>query len=103
MHKLEDCSAHDFAAYENDIKQTKILHEKLISQDSRDSALKSQIIRIEIYSCYMFQKKKILLFGLCQFQLEKHLSIYSGPISTINFSGHTDRIVRNPQTSFSLR
>ena len=103
MVKLGACSAHDFAAYENDIKQTKIRHEKLISQDSRDLALKSQIIRIEIYSCYMFQKKKILSFVLCQFQLEKHLSIYSGPISTINFSGRTDQIVRNPRSSFWLR
>ena len=34
----------------------------------------------------MFPKKKILSFGLCQFPHEKHLSIYSGPISTIDFS-----------------
>ena len=69
------------ATVKNDIKQIKIRQEKFISRDLKDSALKSQTIRIEIYSCYMFLKKRISLFDLCQFLLEKHLSIYSGSVS----------------------
>ena len=100
----------DFSAYfhaflvpfENDIKQIKILLGKLISQDLKGSAPKSQIIRIEIYSYYMFPKKKILSFGLCQFLLEKHLSIYSGLISTIYFPRRTTRMVWDTRTDRQL-
>ena len=72
--------------FENDVKQIKIHREKSISQDSKDSAPKFQTTKIEIYSYYMFQKKKILSFGLCQFLLVKLLSIYSGSTSDDIFS-----------------